>query len=540
MKSISLGTLLSAAFTLLAVTGLAERPNIMVIMADDLGYSDIGCYGAEIDTPVLDALAGGGIRFTQFYNAGRCSPSRASILTGLYPHQAGVGAMMLKTTAPAYRGYLNNHCITLGEAMQLNGYHTISSGKWHVCADEENNPYNRGFDRSFFTPGGAGNFYTVGGASGKINPVKIDGKDVMPWDDYYDTDAVFDLTIRFLKERPKDRPFFAYITPRAPHWPLHAKPEDIAKYQGTYDSGWDELREQRLKKQIDSGLISKQWNPAQRSDGDGTVPAWDTLTPKQQKEMAAKMAVYAAQIDSLDQNIGKLVDYLKDEQLFDNTLILFLSDNGACAEPDDNPLGRDWKNGKGGPLGSADSFQSYGQAWAEVSNTPYRFWKQRVHEGGISTPFIASWPNGITVPGTFNRDVGHIVDIMATCIELSGGSYPETYKGEPILPMAGISLLPAFQGLEKQNHDQLAWEHFANRGIRIGKWKLVSYRRNLWLRGTPGPWELYDMENDRTESNDLAQRMPEKVEELTAAYTQWASEIGVVEHVKDWRTQRVK
>lgn len=362
----------------------------------------------------------------------------------------------------------------------------------------------------------------------------------MPWDDYYDTDAVFDLTIQFLKERPANRPFFAYITPRAPHWPLHAKPEDIAKYQGTYDDGWDEIREQRLKKQIDSGLISKQWNPAPRSDGDGTVPAWDTLTPKQQKEMAAKMAVYAAQIGSLDQNIGKLVDYLKDEQLFDNTLILFLSDNGACAEPDDNPLGRDWKNGKGGPLGSAKSFQSYGQAWAEVSNTPYRFWKQRIHEGGISTPLIASWPNGITVPGTFNRDVGHIVDIMATCIELSGGTYPETYKGEPILPMEGISLHPTFQGLEKPNHDQLAWEHFANCGIRIGKWKLVSYRRNLWLRGRPGPWELYDMENDRTESNDLARQMPEKVIELSTAYTHWAAEVGVVDHVKEWRTKRAK
>lgn len=519
-----------------------QRPNIIVILADDMGYSDLGCYGSEIHTPQLDGLAKNGVLFTQFYNAARCCPSRASILTGLYPHQAGIGAMIgdsaMNAAIPAYQGSLNHTCVTMGEAMKLNGYHTMASGKWHVGdTQEEMMPYRRGFDRSFFTPGGAGNYYFCGGESGRPKPCKVDGKDVMPWEGFYDTDAVFDYAIRFIGERP-DAPFFAYVTPKAPHWPLHAKEEDIAKYKGMYDCGWDVVRGQRHEKQVKIGLVPKDWKPAPRGDGEGAVPAWDSLSKDKQREMAAKMEVYAAQVDCLDQNVGKLVAFLKKEGLFDNTLIIFLADNGACAEPEDEPLGKDWKDGKGGPVGSPTSFASYGRCWAEVSNTPFRLWKQKVHEGGISTPLIASWPLGISAKGSVNRQPGHLMDIMATCLDVSGGTYPAEYKGQKIQPLEGISFAPVFKGLEREEHKEIAWEHFANRGIRSGKWKLVSQSPDKWTNAKPGPWELYDVEADRTEMNNLAAAMPEKVKQMEARYMDWAAHVGVVENTADWRKKK--
>jgi arylsulfatase len=523
-------------------TAAQPRPNIIVILADDMGYSDLGCYGSEIQTPNLDALAKDGVLFTQFYNAARCCPSRASILTGLYPHQAGIGAMIGDSAKneeiSAYQGFLGSNCVTLGEVMTLNGYCTISSGKWHVGdTTEAMMPYRRGFDRTFFTPGGAGSYYFAGGENGRPKPCKVDGKDVMPWKDFYDTDAVFDYTMRFIGERPA-KPFFAYVTPKAPHWPLHAKPEDIAKYKGVYDGGWDVLRKQRYEKQIKLGLVSEDWKPAPRSDGDGTVPAWDSLSSEQRQEMAAKMEVYAAQVDSLDQNVGKLVDFLKKESLFDNTLIFFLADNGACAEPDDEPLGKDWKNGKGGPVGSPTSFASYGRCWAEVSNTPFRLWKQKIHEGGIATPLIASWPLGISAKGSVNRQSGHLMDIMATCLDVCGGTYPAEYNGQKIQPVEGISFAPVFQGLERKEHDEIAWEHFASRGVRCGRWMLVSSSPDNWTHAKPGPWELYDMKDDRTEMKNLAASMPEKVKELAAQYTNWARRVGVIDNTADWRKKK--
>ena len=521
----------------------AVQPNVVLILADDMGYSDLGCYGAEIQTPNLDALAKDGVIFTQFYNAARCCPSRASILTGLYPHQAGVGAMTgdaaLNEEIPAYQGHLSRNAVTLGEAMKLNGYHTMASGKWHVGdTKEEMLPHKRGFDRSFMTPGGAGDYFKLGGHSGKVLPYKLDGADRMPGEKFYDTDAVFDFTLQFIKDRPDNQPFFAYVTPRAPHWPLQAKPADIAKYKGVYDCGWDDLREQRYRKQIESGLISKDWKLAPRSDGDGSVPAWETLSKEQQRTMAAKMEVYAAQVDCLDQNVGKLVEFLKKEGLFDNTLILFLSDNGACAELEDEPFGQDWKNGKGGPVGSPTSFQSYGRVWAEVSNTPFRLWKQKAHEGGISTPLIASWPLGISAKGSVVRQPGHLIDILPTCLAVSGGSYPEEYNGQKIQPMEGRSFAPVFQGLERKENEEIACEHFASRGIRCGKWKLVSSSPDKWTNAKPGPWELYDMEEDRTEMNNLVTEMPEKVKELAARYDEWARRIGVIANTADWRKKK--
>jgi arylsulfatase len=518
-------------------------PNIIVILADDMGYSDIGCCGSEIQTPNLDALAKAGVLFTQFYNAARCCPSRASILTGLYPHQAGVGAMTddlaMNEAFPAYQGSLSRTAVTLGEAMKLNGYHTISSGKWHVGdTKEEMLPHQRGFDRSLMTPGGAGDYFRLGGHTGNVMPYKLDGKDQLPGPDYYDTDAVFDFTRQFIKERPAAQPFFAYVTPRAPHWPLQAKPEDIAKYKGAYDCGWDELRNRRYKKQIELGLISKDWKPAPRGDGEGTVPAWDSLSREQKQKMAANMEVYAAQVDRLDQNVGKLIDFLKNEGLFDNTLILFLSDNGACAEPEEEPLGKDWKNGKGGTVGSPTSFESYGRCWAEVSNTPFRLWKQKAHEGGISTPLIASWPQGISAKGSVNRQPGHIMDIMATCLDVCGGTYPAEYNGQKIQPLEGLSFAPVFQGLERKEHAGIAWEHFASRGIRCGKWKLVSSSPDNWINAKPGPWELYNAEDDRAEMKSLAASMPEKVKELEAQYNNWAKRVGVIDNTADWRKKK--
>jgi len=529
----------------LALNGSAapQRPNIVIVLADDMGYSDIGCYGSEIHTPNLDALAKEGVLFTQFYNAARCCPSRASILTGLYPHQAGIGAMIgdsaLNEDIPAYQGYLRRNAVTLGEVMKLNGYHTIASGKWHVGdTKEEMMPYRRGFDRSFMTPGGAGDYFKLGGHTGKVLPYELDGVDHLPGPNFYDTDAVFDFAVQFMKDRPDGQPFFAYVTPRAPHWPLHAKKEDIAKYKGVYDCGWDELREQRYQKQTELCLISKDWKPAPRSDGDGTVPAWNSLSKEQRQAQSAKMAVYAAQVDCLDQNIGKLVDFLKKEGLFDNTLIMFLSDNGACAELDEVPFGQDWKNGKGGPVGSPDSFESYGRCWAEVSNTPFRLWKREAHEGGIATPLIASWPLGISAKGSVNRQPGHLIDIMPTCLDAGGGSYPSEYNGQKIQPMEGLSFAPVFQGLERKEHDEIAWEHFASRGIRCGKWKLVSQTHDKWMNARPGPWELYDMEADRTEMNNLVTEMPEKVKELAASYDEWARRIGVIDNTTDWRKKK--
>ncbi len=542
-KSTLLGTTLLAASQTLLGSQQADlpksKPNIIVIMADDMGYSDLGCYGSEIHTPNLDALAKAGVKFTHFYNAARCCPSRASILTGLYPHQAGVGAMTGKEARndkiPSYQGALRQDCVTLGEAMKLNNYYTISSGKWHVGDERpEMRPDHRGFDRSFFTPGGAGSYYFEGWADGRLHPCLVDGKKVMPWKGFYDTDVVFDFLIQFIRERPKGTPFFAYVTPKAPHWPLHAKKTDIAKYKGVYDKGWDKIRESRYKKQIELGLISKHWKPAMRSDGDGTVPEWKSLSRAKQKKMAERMEVFAAQVDCLDQNIGKLVTFLKQKKLFDNTLIIFLSDNGACAEPNNQPFGQDWKNGKGGPVGSPSSFESYGRCWAEVSNTPFRLWKWKAHEGGISTPLIASWPKGISARGSINRQPGHIVDIMATCLDISGGTYPKTYKGKTIQPLEGVSFAPVFQGKQRKEPEELAWEHFANRGILCGKWKLVSQTHDSWTHAKPGPWELYNLENDRTESKNLAKQMPEKVKGLTARYNAWAKRVGAIENTAEW------
>jgi arylsulfatase A-like enzyme len=515
-----------------------ERPNIVVILADDLGFSDLGCYGGEIHTPVLDQLAAGGLRFTQFYNTARCCPTRASLLTGLYPHQAGIGEMTGETQpatgrqdpknrgSPGYLGRLSRRCVTIAEVLRAAGYDTLMTGKWHVgYLEPQLWPRRRGFDRYYGVLEGAANYFQPDHPR-YARPFALDDKLITEFEpDYYTTDVFTDYAIRFMKESRSEgeRPFFAYIAYNAPHWPLQAWPDDIARYRGKYRVGWDEIRRRRYQRQIDLGIIESRWalsprgegieSPTWRQYGGGPVPAWDSLSEAQQDEMDLRMAIYAAMVDRMDQNVGKIVDYLRQSGQLDNTFILFLSDNGGA-------LG-------GGPLGfnrhedvpperwgGADSFISYGTGWANASNTPFRKLKCFTHEGGIATPLIAHWPSRIASPGSINREVGHVIDVMATCIDLAQCQYPKYYNGMEILPLEGKSLAPIFRGRQRDGHEAIFWEHTGNRAVRAGRWKLVSEYTQ--------PWELYDLDADRIELDNLAAEMPDKVRQLEAMYEDYA------------------
>lgn len=481
----------------------AKRPNIIVIMADDMGFSDLGCYGSEISTPNLDRLAAGGMRFTQFYNTGRCCPTRAALLTGLYSHQAGVGEMTADRGLPGYRGHLNDRCVTIAEALGQSGYHTLMSGKWHVGDKRPHWPVDRGFEKYFGLLEGASNYFH------SDKKMAIDDQPYKPkGDDFYMTDAITDHAVDYINEYTrKADPFFLYVAYTAPHYPLHAWPKDITRYKGKYMAGWDALRRQRYEKMIQMGLIEPKWPLSPR---DERSPAWDDVKNKEAEDL--KMAVYAAQIDRMDQGIGKIMDKLQAAGELENTLILFLCDNGGCAEKRNS-------GSPDAPLGSEESYLSYGLPWAAVSNTPFRLYKQRVHEGGIASPLIACWPNTIR-PGQITHQPGHVMDIMATCLDIANAKYPETFKGREITPLEGISLLPAFQGRAEEGHDALYWEHMGNRAVRQGKWKLVA------LDGER--WELYDMEADRSELTDLSIDQPEKAAELVDLYNRWAERCGVL------------
>jgi arylsulfatase A-like enzyme len=528
---------------LAAVARAADRPNIVLIMADDMGYSDIGCYGGEIHSPNLDQLAAGGVRFTQFYNTARCCSTRASLLTGLYPHQAGVGHMTEDRGLEGYQGDLNRRCVTIAEVLHGSGYRTYMTGKWHVTKTEfdkarsgqnrQNWPRQRGFDRFFGTISGGGSYFDPA-------TLTLDNTLIAPGDSFYYTDAIGEHAAQFIKESESGKPFFLYVAFTAPHWPLHAKPQDIAKYSGRYDKGWDVLREERHERQLQMGLLERRWPISPRAGG---APAWADV--KNKDWFARRMEVYAAQVDCLDQNVGRIVAALKDARQLDQTLILFLSDNGGCAEeigsqgpprnvsegPLPKPLGKDglqfalkpsatrdgrpMREGRSVIPGGDDTYLSYGLPWANASNTPFRFFKHFVHEGGISTPLIAHWPAGIQRRGVFEQQPGHLVDIMATCVDAAGAAYPADFHGEKIQPMEGRSLLPAFAGEPVHRDVPLFWEHEGNRALRSGAWKLVA-------KGPAGKWELYDMENDRTELNNLAGEQPKKVEELAALWEAYA------------------
>ncbi|MBD3631052.1 arylsulfatase [Cyclobacterium sp.] len=523
-----------------------KRPNILIIMADDMGYSDMGSFGGEIATPNLDRLAEEGIKFTQFYNAARCCPTRASLLTGLYPHQAGIGGMTNDRGLPAYRGDLSNQCVTIAEVLKNSGYQTFMSGKWHVTkhvdiwrtwltedqkirTSKHNWPLQRGFDTFFGTIHGAGSYYNPATLTKNNTPIDAG-------EDFYYTDAISEHASELIRKLGKgdrdEKPFFGYIAYTAPHWPLHALTADIEKYKGKYDRGWDKIREERKARMEAMGLIHPEWKLSVR---DPNNLSWEETGDK--AWWAACMEVYAAMVDRMDQGIGSIIQALEETGQLDNTLIFFLQDNGACHEV----LTDNWPRSlhfpafqrDGSPLlrgndvtvmpGPESTYMSYSSEWANASNTPFRLYKHYIHEGGISTPLIAYWPEGIQQASRISGQLGHITDIMPTIVEVAGASYPEEYKGEKIKPMEGQSLVPVFRN-QTFDHHAIGWEHEGNRGFRDGKWKLVATNR-------PGAeWELYNIEADRTELQDLAKVQPKITAAMVRKYTEWANRVGVV----DW------
>lgn len=494
--------------------GTADRPNIIIIMTDDMGFSDLGCYGSEIDTPNVDALASNGIRFTQFYNTARCCPTRASLLTGLYAHQAGMGMMTGDggEDYPAYRGrIMPERTVTIGEVLRSAGYHTITTGKWHVGHEQKEWwPWARGFDDSYSCPSGGGFYNTpIHGRRIVRNNKVIYDSEHPPAEDWYTTDAFTDEGLIYMRNAAKSgKPFLWYLAYNAPHWPLQAKPEDIKKYRGKYKMGWDKLRERRYARMQELGLIDSKWKLSPR---DEHVPPWDELSDSEKKKQASRMAVYAAMIDCVDQNVGKVVRMLKELDIFDNTLILFLQDNGACAEGGN--LGRAHNDAE---CGTFESYVKYGTCWANACDTPFQKYKKEIHEGGISTALVAHWPIGIPkeINGEYVHGVSHVIDLMPTCVELAEASYPEKYNGNSIIPMAGKSLVPLLKGVSFDKERPVFWEHMGNRAVRKGRWKLVSEKGE--------PWSLFDMTDDRTELNDLSAKMPDKAKALEAIYDAWA------------------
>lgn len=511
--------------------GMDERPNIIVILSDDMGYSDISPYGGEIHTPNLQRMADNGLLFTQFYNTARCCPTRASLLTGCYPQETGIGLMTQppgnpeaeNLGVPQYQGYLNKETVTIAEVLKTSGYRTMMTGKWHLGYEKKEYwPKQRGFDDFYGIVAGAGNFfkpeYPRGIVSGN-DTITVTGED------FYTTDAFTDQAINFIGEN-NAKPFFLYLAYNAPHWPLQAPKKVVDKYRGKYREGWHKLRKERYSRMKNMGLISEDWElPID------DVVEWDSLSEEKKDEMDHRMAIYAAMVDRMDQNIGKLLDSLESRKLLDNTVIMFLNDNGACAE--------------GGMLGWGDKdllgtkegyYLSYGKAWANVSNTPYREYKHWVHEGGIATPFILHWPNGLKKEqeGSCINEYGFLPDVMATCLDLAKAEYPKEYRGYKITPMSGKSLVPLLSKSNQPIHTEpIFWEHQGNRAVRIGDYKIVQYRDRQGARD----WELYNLKEDRTETNDLVARMPEKMEELKRHYYDWAERIGVL----PWdEVQRIK
>lgn len=537
-----------------AIAAAPARPNIIVILSDDMGYSDIGCYGGEIATPNLDALAASGVRFTQFYNNARCCPSRASLLTGLYAHQAGVGHMVEDRGFDAYRGDLNHRSVTIAEALKPAGYRTYAIGKWHVTAgktveamaDKHSWPLQRGFDRYYGTINGSGSFWDPHSLIRDNQEVTIANDPEYHPAEYYYTDAIADQTTRFIREHVRDhaaQPFFAYVAFTAAHWPMQARESDIAKYRGRYDVGFGPIAAARWAKQKKLGVVQASWGLP--------PPAEDWAGVKDKAFEARCMEVYAAMVDEMDQGIGRIVAELKAQGQLDNTLICFLQDNGGCAEPKgrdtaftaraDRPtlpsVGQDeafygnepsqtrdgWpmRMGYGVMPGAADTFIAYGRGWANVSNTPFREYKHWDEEGGISTPLIVHWPAGIAAArdGQLESQPGHLIDLMATCVDLAGAKYPAQFNGETIHPMEGVSLRPAFAGIPLARVQPIFWEHEGNRAIRDGKWKLVSKY--------PDNWKLYDIEADRTELHDLAAAEPARAKQMGEQWAAWAKRVGV-------------
>ncbi|MDG1874244.1 MAG: arylsulfatase [Mariniblastus sp.] len=533
-----------------------SRPNIILVMADDMGYSDIGCYGSEIETPVLDQLAAGGVRFSQFYNTSRCCPTRAALLTGLYSHQAGVGLMTSDLGHDGYRGDLNKNCVTIAEALKPSGYRTYMSGKWHVTkhitanGNNKNWPLQRGFDRFYGTIIGAGSFYdpaTLCRDNTFITPVN--DKEYQP-EHYYYSDAISENAVKYVndhfKTNPQD-PFFMYVSYTSAHWPMHARDQEIAKYQGVYNDGFDPIREARYLKSIQCGVMKPEWKmtPPELNWQNHNNKDWDVRN----------MEVYAAMVDRMDQGIGWIVDAVKEHDAIDNTIIVYLQDNGGCAEgfgrksnaekikqsrhkpmsadelqtkiwpPMQTRDGRAVRTGPGVEAGSEDTFIGYGKGWANVSNTPFRGYKHDGFEGGISSPLIVHWPAGISKTNAINDSPCHLIDLMPTFLQVANASYPTTFSGNKITPMEGVSLTKAFNGNGIKRSKPLGFEHHGNLALRDEHWKIVSVYRNNKAR----KWHLYHIESDRTELKDLAESNPAKLNEMIANWQSWADHVGVVE-----------
>lgn len=529
------------------------KPNIVLILCDDMGFSDLGCYGGELRTPHLDRLAAGGIRFTQFYNTARCCPSRASLLSGLHPHQTGVGGMVNSLGGPeGYEGTINNRCVTIAEVLKDAGYAASMSGKWHLSGDHivENQswPISRGFDRYYGIITGAADYFAPRTLMRDHNNVE---REALDDPGYYITDAISENAVDHINDHfdnHSEKPLFEYVAYTAPHWPLHAPEEDIARCKGQFSKGWDILREERMERLLESGLIDPDWALSPR---DSSQPAW-TETVDQQWQLR-RMEVYAAQIEAMDRGIGRIVDALESRGQLDNTLILFLADNGGAAEEVSVEwLKQGWmqdlciirhraKNGTPVRFGNShelvpggeDTYSSYGVAWANLSNTPFRLYKGWVHEGGIATPFIAHWPEGTNVlPGSLHHTPWQLPDVMASIVEIAGALYPASYKGNELHPLEGKSFAPVFSDLDIGRDGPLYWEHEGKAGVRLGSMKLVrNYALNSELAmDDPAAWELYDLQEDRTELRNLAGARPNRVREMLDAYLGWARRCNVMDY----------
>ncbi|TXK49359.1 arylsulfatase [Pontibacter qinzhouensis] len=488
----------------------AERPNVVLILTDDLGYSDIGAYGSEINTPNLDALAASGVRFKEFYNVGICAPTRAALLTGQYNHNAGIGHFSSDLGNEYYQGYIRKNVPTIAEVLRANGYNTLMSGKWHVGSDSLQGPSHRGFDNFYGFLGGASVFFAHSPNTTNLTALNRNDQKITAPDDpsFYLTDAITDEAIQMIGSTQKpNNPFFLYLAYNAPHWPLQAMPEDIAKYKGRYNTGWDNLSEARFQKQLELGIVDKGFVKPERPS---TIPAWTSLSEQDRQEWAARMEVHAAMIDRMDQNLGKLIAYLKQSGQYDNTIFFFMSDNGAAGEE----MTRNQAGDSKPVVGTADSYYSITHHWAYAANTPFSYWKSIPYEGGLSSPFIASFPKAFNQ----NRIVtgrGHLIDILPTILEATRSTYLQEINGNQTRPLAGKSLVPLLSGNSTVSHDTLFFEWGGNRAVRAGDWKLLA------LRGSPN-WKLYNIKTDRGETKDVAAANPGLVNDLKGTYLNWA------------------
>jgi len=504
-----------------------SRPNVVVVLVDDMGWSDIAPFGSEISTPNLSDLAAGGVRFAEFYATPRCSPTRASLLTGLYSHEAGMGHLdnVIRRGSLGITGRLNDQSVTIAEVLHDAGYFTAMSGKWHLGQDNGTPPWVRGFERTLSLRAG-GMYFPNQNYQGGDNtltsraqePLYLNGT-ATPRDadvfgkDWYSTYLWADFGLKFIDEaRQANKPFFLYLPFNAPHFPLMAPADLIAKYRGKYKKGWDQLRQERYERQIQMKLVDAKWPLSPR---EADTPAWDSLSEQMKDRFDYQMAVYAAMIEAIDISVGRLVKGLESRGILDNTVIFFMSDNGANAES--GPDGRF----NGDPPGGPNSDLYLGMNWAAVGDTPFRRFKHFTHEGGIASPLIMYWPKGITANrrGVIEQQPANVIDIMSTIVSVTGAKYPGEFKGHTIHPMEGISLLPALAGGTLNRAQPLFWEHEGNRAVRSGNWKIVSR--------FPDDWELYDIAADRVERNNVAAQHQDVVKMLSDEWEAWAKRINV-------------